>query len=269
MIAKRPSDFEHQTFLTEIQIVRVPTERLLGEQLRPARCHTRPCGTQDSGFGVQSAAWRNQPEEFRSRAAHGPAVGLADSELRNGCRREHLPEGTRRVVRIPIEVVYQGRGLFGTVRGASSRGEAAGAAWPTATPRSPCRSPVHGSRAERASAWDCSLPRPKPMSQRYDLRADPQAATAGIFNGRLTPRGSSHLYLRNSRDPLSHSARRPSSHPRMDSLETPARASVPQRGRRSPMTTGWFSPIPRRTVDTTADPQFGSDERTGRRPPRR
>ena len=131
-------------------------------------------------------------------------------------------EGKRHVVRIPVEVVYPGRGLFGAARGASSRGEPTGAAWPTETPRSPRRSPAHGSRAERASAWGCSLPRPKPMSQCYDLRTHPQAATGGIFNGRLDPRGSSHRYLRNSRDPLSHSARRPSFHPRMDSLETPA-----------------------------------------------
>ena len=176
---------------------------------------------------------------------------------------------TRHVVRIPVEMVYQGRGLFGPARGASSRGEAAGAAWPTATPRSPRCSPVHGSRAERASAWGCSLPRPKPMSQCYHLRTHPQAATVGIFTGRLDPGGSSHLYLRNSRDPLSRSARRPSFHPRMDSLETPARASVPERGRRSPMTLGWYSPTPRRTVDTTAYPQIGSDERTGRRSLRR
>ena len=177
-------------------------------------------------------------------------------------------EGPRHVVRIPVEMVYQGRGLFGTVRGTSSRRVAAGAAWPTETPRSPRGSPVHGSRAERASAWGCSLPRPMPMSQYYDLRTHPQAATGGIFNGRLDPRGSSHLYLRNSRDPLSHSARRPSFHPRMDSLGTPAWASVPERGRRSPMTLGWFSPPPRRSVDTTSYPQISSDERTGSWPPR-
>ena len=32
---------------------------------------------------------------------------------------------------------------------------------------------------------------------------------------------------------------------------------------------GWYSPTPRRSVETTAYPQFGSDERTGKGPPRR
>lgn len=222
MVAKRPSDFEHQASLTEIQIVRVPTEHLPGEQMRATRCLTRPCGTQDGGFGVQSAAWRNQPEELWSSPAHAPPWVSPTASYRPDAAGNVCHEGTRHVVRIPVEVVYRGRGLFGTVRGAPSRREGAGGAWPTETARSPRRSPVHGSRAERAPVCSGFLPRPKPMSQCYDLWTHPQAATAGIFNGRLDPGVSSHLYLRNSRDPLSHSARRPSFHPRMDSLETPA-----------------------------------------------
>ena len=154
-------------------------------------------------------------------------------------------EWAKHVVRIPVEVVYQVRGLFGTIRGAFSGGAAAAAAWPTEVPRSPHRSPIHGTRSEWPSARGDSLPRPMPRSQFYDVQTQPQAATAGIFNGRLVlqssgPRkclnetrpASGHLAylpreghltwcLCESRDPLSHSARRPSFHPRMDSLETP------------------------------------------------
>ena len=191
-------------------------------------------------------------------------------------------------MRISVEVAYQGRGLFGTIRGAFSRGAAGGAAWPTEAPRSPHRSPINGTRSEGPSARVDSLPRPKPLSQLYDVQTQPHAATAGTFTGRLaqesswplkclneTRRASGHLAyvtreghltwcLCESREPLSHSGRRPSFHPRMDSLETPECASVPERGQRSPMIGGWYSPTPRRSVDTTAYRQFGSDERTGR-----
>ena len=93
VVAKRTAVFEHHAFLTEIQIVCVPTEHQPGERIHAARCLTRPCGTQDGGFGVQSSTWRNQPEGLRFRAAHGPAVGLADSKLQTGFRRERLPRG--------------------------------------------------------------------------------------------------------------------------------------------------------------------------------
>lgn len=71
-----------------------------------------------------------------------------------------------------------------------SRMAAGGAAWPTEPRRSPHRSPIHGTRSERPSARGDSLPRPRPLSQFYDVQPHPQAATAGIFNGRLVLQSS-------------------------------------------------------------------------------
>ena len=94
-------------------------------------------------------------------------------------------EWTRHAVRIPIEVVYPGHRLLGSIRGATSRGETSCATWPAQTPRSARRAPIHGTVSEWASARGRSLPRPQPMSQFHDVRTHPQAATAGIFKVHL------------------------------------------------------------------------------------
>lgn len=86
-MGEKPLDFEYHALRTQIRIVRVSAEHLRGEQIHAVRGLARPCGPQDSGSGVRSSTWHDQPEVLRSRAGIGASVGLAYNELRMDASR--------------------------------------------------------------------------------------------------------------------------------------------------------------------------------------